>query len=421
MLVHLKFNNSFVFLKNQDFSLKADMRFKKLSSNVIENNEILKSVCIYGPNNSGKTCIIRIITALKNIISNKPFNLSQNLFSDNPRINLSARFIEDESLWEYTITYDNSNKEFLYERFEKIFIDQYKNEKSDVYFERDLSNNLLKCKDDSLIVDVVKTVVGKNNTFLNLIDVSSFELLKYSKKILMDFAENLIIVDMNNIPLDQTISILKNHTELQNDVVSFIKNADIDLDDYKYLGSEQLKISADFIQNGLKPNEDVINLRIQQSIEDSLRLTSIYKGKAVPSLLFDSTGTKKIAALASYVINALKNGQTLIIDELDSSIHFKLTRSIISMFNNELNNNAQLIFTAHDVSLMDCKKLFRKEQIWFVHKDRNEGSCLYSLADFTAEDGIRDTTDLFEKYKKGVLGAIPEPDMLQTLLQVKNE
>ena len=86
-------------------------------------------------------------------------------------------------MWEYTITYDNSNKEFLYERFEKIFIDQYKNEKSDVYFERDLSNNLLKCKDESLIVDVVKTVVGKNNTFLNLIDVSSFELLKYSKKI----------------------------------------------------------------------------------------------------------------------------------------------------------------------------------------------------------------------------------------------
>ena len=421
MLVHLKFNNSFVFLKEQEFSLKADMRFKKLSSNVVENNEILKSVCIYGPNNSGKTCIIRILTALKNIISNKPFNLSQNLFSENPHINLSARFIEDGSLWEYAISYDNLNKEFLYERFEKIFIDQYKNEKTDVYFERNLKKNLLKCKDVSLIVDVVKTVIGKTNTFLNLIDVSYFELLKYSKKILTDFANSLIILDMNNIPLDQTISILKNHTELQEDVVSFIKNADIDLDDYKYLGAEQLKISADFLQNGIRPNEDVINQRIQQSIEDSLRLTSVYKGKEVPSLLFDSTGTKKIAALASYVINALKNGQTLIIDELDSSIHFKLTRSIVSMFNNELNNNAQLIFTAHDVSLMDCKKLFRKEQIWFVHKDRNEGAYLYSLADFRAEDGIRDTTDLFEKYKKGVLGAIPEPDMLKTLLQVKNE
>ena len=47
---------------------------------------------------------------------------------------------------------------------------------------------------------------------------------------------------------------------------------------------------------------------------------------------------------------------------------------------------------------------------------------MYSLASFTAEDGIRgDTTDLFDKYKRGILGAIPEPDMLKTLLQVKNE
>lgn len=420
MLVSLKFNNAFVFYKEQDFSLKADMRFKKLSSNVTNNN-ILKSACIYGPNNSGKTCIIRILAALKNIISNKPFNLSENLFSKDNQIFLSTRFLEDDKLWEYTLIYNNQNKEFLYEQLSQIIIDQYKNEKTDIFFERDVKSNSLKCKDESLIVDVVKNVVGKNNTFLNLIDVSSFELLKYSKTILTDFANNLIILDMNNIPLDQTISILKNHTALQNDVVSFIKNADVDLDDYKYLGAEQLKISADFMQEGIKPNEDIINLRLQQSLEDSLRLTSVYKGKAVPSLLFDSTGTKKIAALASYVINALKNGQTLIIDELDSSIHFKLTRSIVSMFNNELNNNAQLIFTAHDVSLMDCKKLFRKEQIWFVHKDRNEGAYLYSLADFTAEDGIRDTTNLFDNYKKGVLGAIPEPDMLETLLRVKHE
>ena len=79
-----------------------------------------------------------------------------------------------------------------------------------------------------------------------------------------------------------------------------------------------------------------------------------------------------------------------------------------------------IIFTAHDVSLMDCKKLFRKEQIWFVHKDE-EGVYLYSLADFTAKDGVRDTTDIIEKYNRGVLGAIPDPDMIETLLQVKND
>ena len=50
------------------------------------------------------------------------------------------------------------------------------------------------------------------------------------------------------------------------------------------------------------------------------------------------------------------------------------------MFNNELNTNAQMIFTVHDVNLMDCKRMFRKEQIWFVHKD-NDGVYVYSLAD----------------------------------------
>lgn len=105
-------------------------------------------------------------------------------------------------------------------------------------------------------------------------------------------------------------------------------------------------------------------------------------------------------------------------DELDSSIHFKLTRAIVAMFNNELNKEAQLIFTVHDINLMDCKRLFRKEQIWFVHKDK-EGVYVYSLADFTAQEGIRDTTDIMEKYRRGVLGALPEPDLIHSLLDLK--
>ena len=112
----------------------------------------------------------------------------------------------------------------------------------------------------------------------------------------------------------------------------------------------------------------------------------------------------------------------MIIDELDNSLHFKLTRAIISMFNNELNQKAQLICTAHDVSLLDNKKLLRKEQIWFTHKDDSQ-VYLYALSEYTAgKDGIRDTSDLIEKYKKGVFGAMPEPDLFGTLMEVsKNE
>ena len=125
-----------------------------------------------------------------------------------------------------------------------------------------------------------------------------------------------------------------------------------------------------------------------------------------------------MAALASYIIDALENNQILIVDELDNSLHFRLTRAIISLFNNDLNKKAQLICTVHDISLLDCQKLFRKEQIWFTHKDK-ENVYLYSLADFTSEkDKIRDTSDLIEKYKQGVFGALPEPDLLNSLLEI---
>ena len=176
------------------------------------------------------------------------------------------------------------------------------------------------------------------------------------------------------------------------------------------------KIETEFEGSNDKPEEEVLD--VVENLMDQIRLVSTYKGVRVPSLLFDSTGTKKIAALASYVIEALEQGKILVIDELDSSIHFKLTRAIVAMFNNELNESAQMIFTVHDINLMDCKRMFRKEQIWFVHKDE-EGVYVYSLADFTAEDGIRDTTDIIEKYKKGVLGALPDPELINSLLSIK--
>ena len=418
MLVSLKFNNVFIFSKETTFSLRADMRNKRLSSNVIKTDvdNVLKSVCVYGSNNSGKTCLVRIIRALWSVILSQPGNISQNLFSKNPVISISCVFIQAGKEWEYSFSLNMASMEFLYEKFVQIEYDQYKNPKEDIYFERDFINQKFYSKDEALNPSL--PLMGRTNILIHVVDVSTLPYLKQAREILIGFAKKIVIVDMNNIPLNQTVAMLKTHNALQKDIVSFIKNADLDLDDFKYLETDILQQKQIFSQQ--QPAEDVIAMKIQQSFEDSLRLTSVYKGIPVPSLLFDSTGTKKIAALASYVVGALKNGSILVIDELDSSIHFKLTRSIVSMFNNELNDKAQLIFTAHDVSLMDCKKLFRKEQIWFVHKD-NEGVYLYSLASFTAEDGVRETTDIIEKYKRGALGAIPEPDMLKTLLQVKNE
>lgn len=415
MLVSLKFNNAYIFSQETSFSLKADMRNKRLSSNVIETSvdSVLKSACIYGSNNSGKTCLVRIIRALWSVILSQPGDVTPNLFSNNSVVSISCVFIQDEKEWEYSFSLDTKTMEFIFERFTRIDYDQYRNSKEIVYFERDFINQKFYTKDASLQPSI--HLMGRKNILIHVVDVATLPYLEEARNVLMNFANKIVIVDMNNIPLDNTIMMLKNHDSLQKDIVSFIKNADLDLEDFKY---EEKNLPFNLPEQ--KPSEDVIAMQIKQSFEDTLRLTSVYKGVPLPSLLFDSTGTKKIAALASYVVSALKKGLILVVDELDSSIHFKLTRSIVSMFNNELNDKAQLIFTAHDVSLMDCKKLFRKEQIWFVHKDE-EGVYLYSLADFTAKDGVRDTTDIIEKYNRGVLGAIPDPDMIETLLQVKND
>ena len=163
------------------------------------------------------------------------------------------------------------------------------------------------------------------------------------------------------------------------------------------------------------PQEAV--LRAQTLMTDMFCLVSNHRGKEVQSISYDSTGTKKIVALAGYIVEALEKGKTLVVDELDSSLHFKLTRAIVSLFNNELNSKAQLIFTVHDITLLDCKKLFRKDQIWFASKE--EGiAYLYSLADFTARDGVRsDSSDIAALYRDGILGAMPEPDLISVLLR----
>ena len=261
-------------------------------------------------------------------------------------------------------------------------------------------------------------VASKTSILIYLLDTDSFPELKKIKDIIVRFASSIDIVDMNNIPIKKTIDMLKSSDDNHKRISDFVLNADLNLEDFKYLNDDEISIVLKPIDNEeKKPQENA--LAAAAPLTEMLHLASVYKGIIVPSMLFDSTGTKKMAALASYVIDALDKGRILVVDELDNSLHFRLTRAIISLFNNELNENAQLIATVHDISLLDCQTLFRKEQIWFTHKDK-ENAYLYSLADFkTDKTGIRDTTDLIDKYKKGVFGALPEPDLFLSLLEVK--
>jgi len=414
MIIEVRAENCYAFRDEITFSMKADMRSKKFSSNVHKENKfnILKTVGIYGPNNAGKTCLIKCIRAIRGILLDEENELMTNIFTGNSVCELGMTFMSTGRKFAYDFKYDVQNKEYIYEKFSEIKKDEYDNEKEVCWLKKDSLSGEYKCIDENL--QGMFSVISKNNLLYNLIDVSKFEKMAEMKSHLIGLAKKIEVVNMNNIPMKHTIELMKNKNSLQNKIVAFIKNADLYLDNFEYV--EMDKIETEFEGSNDKPEEEVLD--VVENLMDQIRLVSTYKGVRVPSLLFDSTGTKKIAALASYVIEALEQGKILVIDELDSSIHFKLTRAIVAMFNNELNESAQMIFTVHDINLMDCKRMFRKEQIWFVHKDE-EGVYVYSLADFTAEDGIRDTTDIIEKYKKGVLGALPDPELINSLLSIK--
>lgn len=311
----------------------------------------------------------------------------------------------------YDFKYDAKKEEYIYESFSEIFKDMYHNETELCWLKKDTNREIYECMDES-VQDMI-SVVSKNNLLCYVMDTTKFKKLNEMKQILVEFAEKIDVINMNNIPMQHTIELMKNKNHLQEKIVEFIKNADLYLDNFEYVDMDQIKLKSNE-----KPDEKALD--IPESIMDQIRLVSTYKGVPVPSMLFDSTGAKKIAAIASYVIEALEQGRILVVDELDSSIHFKLTRAIVALFNNELNTNAQMIFTVHDINLMDCKRMFRKEQIWFVHKD-NEGVYVYSLADFTAKQGVRDTTDIMEKYRKGALGALPDPELIHSLLSIKGD
>ncbi len=414
MIIEVRAKNVFSFTEQIVLSMKADMRNKKFATNVHRENNfnVLKSAGIYGPNNAGKTCLVRCIRAIRNVLLNKEITAMPNIFTNDPVYELGVTFLSEGRKFSYDFKYDTLKKEYLYEKFSQILKDQYGNEKEDIWLLKDNERQEYSCIDEEMLP--MMSLVAQNSIMIYLIDTTKFKKLAEIKEIMTNFASRIDIINMNNIPMKKTIELMKNENGLQKKIVSFIKNADLYMENFEYVDMDNIKL--DVIKNGEKPEEKVLD--IPDKIMEQIRLVSTYKGVQVPSLLFDSTGTKKIAALASYIMEGIEQGRILIVDELDSSIHFKLIRAIVAMFNNELNKEAQLIFTVHDINLMDCKRMFRKEQIWFVHKDK-EGVYVYSLADFTAQEGIRDTTDIMEKYRRGALGALPEPDLIHSLLDLK--
>ncbi|WP_298135095.1 ATP/GTP-binding protein [Acidiferrobacter sp.] len=126
-------------------------------------------------------------------------------------------------------------------------------------------------------------------------------------------------------------------------------------------------------------------------------------GEVALDLSDESDGTRKLFEFAGGWLRALEWGAALFVDELDLSLHPHMTRFLVGLFHGRANDkNSQLVFTTHDTTLLDTD-VMRRDQIWFVEKDKQSASHFYSLLEYSP----RKEEALERGYLKGRYGAIP--------------
>ncbi|MDQ7906599.1 ATP-binding protein [Phytohabitans sp. ZYX-F-186] len=129
-------------------------------------------------------------------------------------------------------------------------------------------------------------------------------------------------------------------------------------------------------------------------------------------LLFDlgeeSAGTRTWFGLIGPMLWALRNGQVLLFDEIDASLHPKLSARLLELFQDPEANpyGAQLIFTTHDTSLLNH---LNRDEVWLTEKNERGATVLTALAEYGG-DKVRRSLNLEKAYLQGRFGAVPQFD-----------
>lgn len=140
-----------------------------------------------------------------------------------------------------------------------------------------------------------------------------------------------------------------------------------------------------------------------------LRLVHHASGQRLPFEIADeSAGTRTWFALIGPVLGALRTGQVLLFDEIDASLHPRLSAHLLGLFQASETNprGAQLIFTTHDTSLLGH---LNRDEVWLTEKGDDGATRLTALAEYGG-DKVRRSTNLERAYLQGRFGAVPQVD-----------
>lgn len=165
------------------------------------------------------------------------------------------------------------------------------------------------------------------------------------------------------------------------------------------LGIDDVEITEEV--DDLSPDAERPRLRRQ------LRLVHRGLGQQLSFDLADeSVGTRTWFRLIGPTLQALRSGQILIVDEIDASLHPRLSAKLLELFQDPQTNphRAQLVFTSHDTSLLND---LNRDEVWLTEKSSDGATSLTALADFGG-DKVRRSLNLERAYLQGRFGAVPE-------------
>ena len=368
---------------------------------------LLKSAVVYGANASGKSNLIKALQYMRGVVLESAALQPGQRFDKLQPFKLDSASVSQPTEFEVTLLLNGVRYQYGFAMTAQRIVGEhllvYKAFKPQRWFERHFDTE--SGKD---IYEFGSGLKGAKNlwegaTRPNALFLSvAVQLNSDALRALFDWFANGLVIFIELSPLSPqfTLQILKQETP-RKAIRDFLRATDNSIADIEVASTQTAVRSIHFDLTTGKREEE-----IGEQTVDEVKVHHITdQGKAVFDLMDESSGTQNLLFLAGPILDILKKGLTLVVDELDTSLHTLLVQALVRLFYQPDANTggAQLLFTTHDTSLLDAYGLFRRDQIWFVEKNPDQSSTLFALTDFSP----RKNEALERGYLQGRYGALP--------------
>jgi len=365
---------------------------------------LLRSALIYGPNASGKSTLLQALAFMRGVVAESAMLMPPGQTFNVQPFRLDKDWVAQPTEFEITFLLGGVRHQYGFSLTPERIVDEwllvYRTAKPQQWFRRTFDKTTQSSTYEFSTHLTGPRKLWQETTRPNALFLSTAAQLNSEMigPVFRWLVEQPIYFAAGLSPLpDLTTQLLQ--TEVGKRAVrDFLASADISISDVLSVPRQGFHQNIMFGPEGTQVTREEREILTPQFVHNTEH------GSASFELHEESQGTQRLYALAAPVLDVLKHGRLLIVDELDSSLHPLLVRRLVRMFHQpELNpHGAQLLFTTHDTSLLD-RTLFRRDQIWFTEKDRDQATRLYPLTDFSPRE-----SEAWEKgYLIGRYGAVP--------------